>query len=163
MGFIPRLGRSSGGGNGKPLQYSCLGNPIDRSPAGYSPWGHKESDSWAIEHAHTHTLKNKTKQRTVYELQALALNPILFYALSRQSLLRTMAPTEIDIPINLKYISHISSLNSSEFPTWTFQNHLEFITTKTKFCFPICHQSLVFLQCYLFKKMASTSTEWEIL
>ena len=41
--------------------------------------------------------------------------------------------------------------------------HVEFITTKTKFCFPICHQSLVFLQCYLFKKMASTSTEWEIL
>ena len=45
MGLIPRLGRSSGGGNGNPLQYSCLGNPIDRSPAGYSPWGHKESDS----------------------------------------------------------------------------------------------------------------------
>ena len=33
-GLIPRgdcgLGRSSGEGNGNPLQYSCLENPIDR-------------------------------------------------------------------------------------------------------------------------------------
>ena len=27
---IPGLGRSSGGGNCNPLQYSCLGNPMDR-------------------------------------------------------------------------------------------------------------------------------------
>jgi len=27
---IPRSGRSPGGGNGDPLQYSCLGNPMDR-------------------------------------------------------------------------------------------------------------------------------------
>ena len=27
---IPVAGRSPGGGNGNPLQYSCLGNPIDR-------------------------------------------------------------------------------------------------------------------------------------
>ena len=30
MGLIPGLGRSVGGGNGNPLQYSCLGNPMDR-------------------------------------------------------------------------------------------------------------------------------------
>ena len=29
-GWISRLGRSPGGGNGKPLQYSCLKNPMDR-------------------------------------------------------------------------------------------------------------------------------------
>ena len=27
---IPGSGRSRGGGNGNPLQYSCLGNPVDR-------------------------------------------------------------------------------------------------------------------------------------
>ena len=27
---VPGSGRSPGGGNGNPLQYSCLGNPIDR-------------------------------------------------------------------------------------------------------------------------------------
>ena len=30
MGSIPGLGRSSGEGNGNPLQCSCLGNPMDR-------------------------------------------------------------------------------------------------------------------------------------
>ena len=29
-GSIPGLGRSPGAGNGNPLQYSCLGNPMDR-------------------------------------------------------------------------------------------------------------------------------------
>ena len=63
---ILKLRRSSGEGNGNPLQDSCLGNPIYRvvwratvhgiikdltgkfrglrSLAGYSPWGGKESD-----------------------------------------------------------------------------------------------------------------------
>ena len=45
VGLIPELGRSPGGGNGNPLQYSCLENPHrQRSLAGYSPWGLKESD-----------------------------------------------------------------------------------------------------------------------
>ena len=30
MGLIPGLGRSFGGRNGYPLQYSCLENPMDR-------------------------------------------------------------------------------------------------------------------------------------
>ena len=29
-GLIPGLGRSPGEGNGDPLQYSCLENPMDR-------------------------------------------------------------------------------------------------------------------------------------
>ena len=30
LGSIPGLGRSPGEGNGNPLQYSCLENPMDR-------------------------------------------------------------------------------------------------------------------------------------
>ena len=30
VGLIPGSGRSPGGGHGKPLQYSCLENPMDR-------------------------------------------------------------------------------------------------------------------------------------
>ena len=30
VGSIPGSGRSSGGGHGNPLQYSCLENPMDR-------------------------------------------------------------------------------------------------------------------------------------
>ena len=33
-GSIPGLGRSPGGGNGNPLQYSCLENPMDRGAGG---------------------------------------------------------------------------------------------------------------------------------
>ena len=46
LGSIPGLGRSPGGGHGNPLQYSCPENPHgQRSLTGYSPWGHKESDT----------------------------------------------------------------------------------------------------------------------
>ena len=45
-GSIPGSGRSPGGGHGNPLQYSCLENPHgQRSLAGYSPQGCKESDT----------------------------------------------------------------------------------------------------------------------
>ena len=30
VGLIPDSGRSPGGGNSNPLQYSCLGNPMER-------------------------------------------------------------------------------------------------------------------------------------
>ena len=30
MGLIPGLGRSPGGGNGNPFQYTCLQNSMDR-------------------------------------------------------------------------------------------------------------------------------------
>ena len=44
--LIPGSGRSPGGGIGYTLQYSCLENPHEqRSLVGYSPWGHKESDT----------------------------------------------------------------------------------------------------------------------
>ena len=39
-GSIPRSGISSGGGNGSPLQYTCLEHPMDRGA--YSLWGHEE-------------------------------------------------------------------------------------------------------------------------
>ena len=43
LGLIPGSGRSPGEGNGKPLQYPGLENPMDRGAWGRcSPWGHKE-------------------------------------------------------------------------------------------------------------------------
>ena len=40
LGSIPELGRSPGEGNGYPLQYSFLGNPMgQRSLASHSAWG----------------------------------------------------------------------------------------------------------------------------
>ena len=53
-GSIPGLGRSPGEGNGNPLQYSYLENSMDRSVAGYSPWGCRLLDmTEATEHSLT--------------------------------------------------------------------------------------------------------------
>ena len=42
---IPGSGRAPEEGNGNPLQYSCLGNPMDRGAwASYSQWDPKELD-----------------------------------------------------------------------------------------------------------------------
>ena len=45
VGSIPGLGRSLGEGNGNPLQYSCLENPMDREPGRLQSKGSQESDT----------------------------------------------------------------------------------------------------------------------
>lgn len=39
MGSIPGWGRPPGEGNGNPLQYSCLENPMDEEPGGLQSMG----------------------------------------------------------------------------------------------------------------------------
>ena len=54
MGFVPGSGRSPGGGNGNPLQYSYLENPMDRGVLWATVHGVTESDTTEVtEHAHT--------------------------------------------------------------------------------------------------------------
>ena len=43
-GLISGLGRSPGGGNGNPLQYSCMENPMDRGPRQATV--HRVAKSW---------------------------------------------------------------------------------------------------------------------
>ena len=38
-GLIPESGRSPGEGNGNPLQYSCLENPMGEEPGGLQSMG----------------------------------------------------------------------------------------------------------------------------
>ena len=53
-GLIPGLGRSPGGGNGNPLQYSCLENTMDRGAWWATVhWVADESDT--MEQLNTHT------------------------------------------------------------------------------------------------------------
>ena len=44
VGSIPGSGKAPGGGNSNPLQYSCLGNPMDRG----AWWAtvHGVAESW---------------------------------------------------------------------------------------------------------------------
>ena len=52
LGSIPGLGRFLGKGNGNPLQYLCLENPMDGGA--WCPWGRKESDTTERLHSLTH-------------------------------------------------------------------------------------------------------------
>ena len=71
-GSILGSGRSPGEGNGKPLQYFCLGKSHgQRSLVGYSPWCHKESDmtEWA------RLLKTATKGQDDNDKELSVHNP----------------------------------------------------------------------------------------
>ena len=70
MGSIPGLGRSPGEGNGNLLQYSCLGNPMDRG-------------AWkAIVHGVSESLTQLSNWTTAGHTVPIALNPCQHLALS---------------------------------------------------------------------------------
>ena len=72
LGLIPGSGRSPREGNSKLLQYSCLGNPMDRGAlAGYSPWGHKEWDT-------TQQLNNKKLTYNIILISGVQHNDSVF-------------------------------------------------------------------------------------
>ena len=64
VGSIPGSGRVPGEENGNPLQYSCLGNPMDRGAWWATVHGVTKSQTWlslcvcARTHTHTHTQVN---------------------------------------------------------------------------------------------------------
>ena len=59
VGSVPRLGRSPGGGNGYPLQYSCLENSMDRGDWRAIAHGVTKSQTRLRDYT---TSNNKTKQ-----------------------------------------------------------------------------------------------------
>ena len=56
VGLISRSGRSPGGGNGNPLQYSCLENPMDRGAWGAVVHGVAELDMTEMAENTSHLL-----------------------------------------------------------------------------------------------------------
>ena len=81
LGWIPRLGRSPGGGHGNPLQYSCLESPMDSGA--WRATVQRVAKSWirlstrtcARTHTHTHThtdtrgeLTQSIEKRAVWRL-----------------------------------------------------------------------------------------------
>ena len=59
-GSVPRLGRSPGDRSGDPLESSCLGKSHgQRNLVGYSPRGHKESDTTEQLNNHHYPVKSQ--------------------------------------------------------------------------------------------------------
>ena len=72
LGWIPKSGRSPGEGNGNPLQYSCLENPMD----GGAWWAtvHRVAKSWTRLSNFTHSL---THSNQGYIIQLLCERELL--------------------------------------------------------------------------------------
>ena len=81
---IPGSGRSPGGGNGNPLQYSCLENPMDRGAWKAAVHGVAKSWTQLSNRAQTHCIhtvqKNNNKKKYPSALESSLLA-------SRQALL----------------------------------------------------------------------------
>ena len=67
-GSIPELGRSPGEGNGNPLQYSCLDNPMDGGA--WRAIVHGVTKSWTLLSDFTFTLiKNKREKNQINKIR----------------------------------------------------------------------------------------------
>ena len=66
-GLIPVSERYPGGGNGNPLQYSCLGNSMDRGA-----WSQRVGHNRATEHIHTKYIQLIPGQRD-FELHGFTI------------------------------------------------------------------------------------------
>ena len=85
VGPIPGLGRSLGGRNGGPLQYSCWKISLTKEPGRlYSPWSWKESDTTeATKHvcmSRSYITDKKMRLKEAYKQMATVELESLFYS-----------------------------------------------------------------------------------
>ena len=98
LGSIPGLGRSPGGGHGNSFQYSCLEHPHgQRSLEGYSPWGHKSSDT--TERISTYILRGNSES-----LLWLSLNQSLKILISPKFRLYILESTVSNYSVTTQHI-----------------------------------------------------------
>ena len=77
LGLIPGLGRSPGEGNGYPLQYSCLENPMDRGAWRATVHGVAESDTVTKQQGRGYVLCFRDKKLRFYKpLSNLFTHPL---------------------------------------------------------------------------------------
>ena len=67
LGSIPGSGRSPGEGNGTPLQYSCLENPMG-GEAWWGPRGRKELETTERLHFYFHFLILISATKTMWQM-----------------------------------------------------------------------------------------------
>jgi len=79
VGSIPELGRSPGTGNGKPLQYSCLENSLDRRAWWATVHGVTKTRTRLSTHTIayvTYSVTNKNKAEAIRNLKECEAYPV---------------------------------------------------------------------------------------
>ena len=71
MGLIPGSGRSSEGGHGNPLQYSCQENLMDRGASKATGHGVTKTEVTECTHTHTHTHTHHFSRFHIYTLNTI--------------------------------------------------------------------------------------------
>ena len=80
VGLIPGWGRSPGGGNGNPLQYSCLENPMDRGVWWVTVHGVMKSWTWLSIYTHTKSVKLGPSLQSALLDPEIVMQPIFLLA-----------------------------------------------------------------------------------
>ena len=75
LGSIPGSGRSPGEGNGNPLQYSCLGNPMDREAWWATVHGVAKSQAWLRDLTFTKIVISKIEREKLLSSARLSATP----------------------------------------------------------------------------------------
>ena len=84
VGLIPGLGRSPGGENGSPLQYSCLKNPMNRGAWQARVHGVSKTCTRLSRHTHVNDLLNE-KGHLLKEFKPRSLWGLLFLSEKKQA------------------------------------------------------------------------------
>ena len=109
MALIPGWGRTLGGGNGSPFQYSCLGNPIDRGAQQVAVHGVTEQDmTEAAEYEHAADLSSWGKYG---EVVCTSTSPTEVIAYFYSSPLRILCILSDQLESHIRW-GHTFSLNS---------------------------------------------------
>ena len=127
LGLIPGLGRSPGGGHDNPLQHSCLENPHgQRSLAGYSPQGHKESDTTEQLSALQHVLIKHTLILIILSFHLQLGTPQTFW----KTLVNAISPKQCQYSLMVKVTcSPTSPLSPFQLEVFCY---VQFISFKPK-------------------------------
>ena len=122
VGSIPGLGKFPGVGNGNLLQYSCLGNSMDRGGVGYRQWNLKASDTTEWLSTCTHTPVRETYNKSSGLLLFPSPSKKKEHTTDLGSQVYTHYLSDMQIKCSLLLIWYFSSLTMEQ-PHWLWSRN----------------------------------------
>ena len=105
MGAIPGLGGSLGEGNGNPLQYSCLGNPMDKEAWQAIVYGVTKESDMSKQLTHTNMYNSHLSESSSYlhdTFQGLPRTALVVYRTSTKDVrfqVKKVVNTLVPLPL----------------------------------------------------------------